>query len=664
MTRSRQTQPGGATLRDDERHEEATRLSESDLYLFNEGTHFKLYEKLGAHPSDDPRRPGTAFAVWAPNAHVVSVIGDFNDWKPGRHPMVSRGESGIWESFVPDATDGARYKYHIESKCDGYRVDKADPFGFRHELPPSTASIVHRPGHRWGDAGWMRERGERQRLDRPISIYELHLGSWRRADDGRVLTYGELAPRLVEHVRALGFTHVELMPVMEHPFTGSWGYQITGYFAPTARYGTPDDFMDFVDHLHQNDIGVILDWVPSHFTTDEHGLGFFDGTHLYEHADPRMGFHPDWGSLIFNYGRHEVRSFLISNALFWLDRFHVDGLRVDAVASMLYLDYSRPEGGWVPNEHGGRENLEAIEFLRQLNSEIYKAYPDVQTIAEESTAWPMVSRPTYLGGLGFGLKWDMGWMHDTLEYIKLDPVHRRFHHNQLTFRALYQHTENYVLPLSHDEVVHGKRSLLGRMPGDAWQQLANLRLLLVSMWTQPGKKLLFMGAELGQWAEWNHDDGLQWHLRDDPGHEAVGQLLAALNRVYRDEPALHELDCEPEGFRWLDANDADHSVLSYLRRGPKPDDVVVVVLNFTPVPRHNYRVGVPLGGTWQEILNTDAVEYGGSGQGNLGSVDAAPFRYHEQPYLVDLTVPPLGAVLLKPAGGAADGGQTGTDPAG
>jgi len=627
-------------------------LTEDDIYLFNEGRHFALHDRLGAHPLEQDGTPGTYFAVWAPNAAAVSVIGDWNQWRPGQHRLEPHGSSGIWEAFVPGLGEGARYKYHVESRYGGFRVDKADPFGAQHEAPPGTASIVRRPAHTWRDQTWMAERGGRHGLDRPLAIYEVHLGSWRRVPEegDRPLTYRELAPLLADHVESLGFTHVELLPVMEHPFTGSWGYQVTGFFAPTSRYGAPEDFMAFVDELHRRGIGVLLDWVPSHFPADEHGLAYFDGTHLYEHADPKSGFHPDWKSLIFNYGRNEVRSFLVSSALHWLDRYHVDGLRVDAVASMLYLDYSRGPGEWVPNRFGGRENLEAIDFLRQLNGEIYRRHPDVQTIAEESTAWPMTSRPTQVGGLGFGYKWDMGWMHDTLAYLRRDPVHRKYDHHRLTFRALYQFTENYVLPLSHDEVVHGKGSLFERMPGDDWQRFANLRLLFATMWAQPGKKLLFMGGELGQRSEWDHDRSLDWHLLEGAGgerHRGVERLIRDLNRLHREEPALHQRDCDPRGFAWLDANDADHSVYSFLRSGAASGDDVAVIVNATPVPRYNYQIGVPSPGLWREILNTDARDYGGSGQGNLGGVEAAPIPYHAQRFSLMLTLPPLAVVMLR-----------------
>jgi len=623
-------------------------LSDDDLYLFNEGSHLRLYEKLGSHAVAVDGIKGTYFAVWAPNAERVSVIGDFNAWDKGSHRLQPRGQSGIWEGFVPGVRAGACYKYWVQSRYHGYRVEKADPLAFHAETPPKTASVTWDLDYEWGDHNWMQERGGRNALSAPISIYEVHLGSWRRvAPDSRPLTYRELAPQLADYIRQMGFTHVELMPVMEHPFYGSWGYQTTGYFAPTSRYGTPQDFMYLVDHLHQNGIGVILDWVPSHFPNDEHGLGYFDGTHLYEHADPQKGFHPDWKSFIFNYSRNEVRSFLLSSALFWLDKYHADGLRVDAVASMLYLDYSRQPGEWIPNVYGGNENIEAIAFLRRFNLETYQAHPDTQTFAEESTAWPMVSRPTYAGGLGFGLKWDMGWMHDTLEYMRHDPVHRRFHHHELTFRMIYAFTENFVLALSHDEVVHGKGSLISKMPGDDWRKAANLRLLLAYMYSQPGKKLLFMGGEFGQWREWNHEASLDWDALDYPFHSSIQRLTIDLNGLYGNEPALHELDLEPAGFEWVDANDSGSSALSFLRKGRAPDDTILVVLNFTPVPRHNYRVGVPRGGAWREALNTDAADYGGSGQGNLGRLEAAPVSYHGRPHSLNLTLPPLAAVFLK-----------------
>jgi len=540
------------------------------------------------------------------------------------------------------------YKYHVVSR-HGHVLEKADPLAFATEVPPRSASVVGDLEYTWNDRAWMERRAERNALDAPMAIYEVHLGSWRRGENGRWLTYRELAPLLADHVSHMGFTHVEFLPVMEHPFYGSWGYQTTSYFAPTARYGHPQDFMYLIDVLHQNGIGVILDWVPSHFATDGHGLGLFDGSHLYEHADPRQGYHPDWGSFIFNYGRHEVRSFLLSSALFWLDRYHADGLRVDAVASMLYLDYSRREGEWVPNPYGGRENLDATGFLRQLNEAVYRHFPGVQTIAEESTAWPMVSRPTSAGGLGFGLKWDMGWMHDTLQYMAREPIHRKYHHNQLTFRLLYAFHENFVLPLSHDEVVHGKGSLLGKMPGDDWQKFANLRLLYGYMYGMAGKKLLFMGSELAPWGEWDHEKSLDWHLLEYAPHRGVLQWVRDLNRVYRGERALHELDCDPAGFQWVEPNDADSSVLAFLRSGRSPGEWVLVVGNFTPVVRGGYRVGVPRPGFWRELLNSDAREYGGSGVGNLGGVEAQPIPAHGLPYSLPLTLPPLGILFLKPA---------------
>jgi 1,4-alpha-glucan branching enzyme len=627
-----------------------SRLSDQDVYLFNEGTHYRLYEHLGAHPgADEAGREGTWFAVWAPDAERIAVMGDWNGWDKAANPLALRGTSGIWEGFLPGVGPGAHYKYHMVSRHQGYRADKADPFAFHTEVPPAQASVVWELDYEWGDGGWMSERGQRQSLSAPMSIYEVHLGSWRRVPEegDRPLTYRELAPALAEHVKKLGFTHVELMPVTEHPYYPSWGYQTTGYFAPTSRYGTPQDFMYFVDHLHQQGIGIILDWVPSHFPTDEHGLAYFDGTHLYEHADPRQGYHPDWGSYIFNYGRNEVRSFLTSSAVFWLDRYHIDALRVDAVASMLYLDYSRKAGEWVPNRYGGRENLEAIAFLRALNDEVCREFPGIQTIAEESTAWPMVSRPTYVGGLGFGYKWDMGWMHDTLKFLANDPIHRKYHHNQITFRMMYAWNESFVLPLSHDEVVHGKGSLVNKMPGDNWQKLANLRLLYGYMWAQPGKKLVFMGGELAQWREWNHETSLDWHLLDDPAHAGIFAWLEDLNRLYREEPALHELDGSPDGFEWIDANDALNSVLVFLRKSTDGKDLLLVVLNFTPVPRENYRVGVPRRGFWTEVLNSDAAEYQGSGRGNMGGVETSPVPLHGRPWSLTLNLPPLGVVFLK-----------------
>ena len=628
-------------------------LTPDDMYLLNEGTHFRLFEKLGAHVLEKDGRKGTHFAVWAPNAERVSVIGDFNNWDKTALPMTPTGNSGVWQTFVPDVPQGAKYKYHIGSRHMGYRVDKTDPFAFYREVPPHTASIVWDLEYEWSDAHWMQQRHSMNALKAPMSIYEVHLGSWRRHvdDHSRFMTYRELAEPLAAYVKEMGFTHIELMPITEHPFYGSWGYQTTGYFAPTSRYGSPQDLMYLIDYLHQNDIGVILDWVPSHFPTDEHGLAYFDGTHLFEHADPRQGYHPDWNSYIFNYGRNEVRSFLLSSAIFWLEKYHIDGLRVDAVASMLYLDYSRNAGEWIPNEFGGRENLEAISFLRRFNEEVYKLDEGVQTVAEESTAWPMVSRPTYIGGLGFGMKWDMGWMHDTLRYFSHDPIHRKYHHNDLTFRMIYAFNENFVLPLSHDEVVHGKGSLIGKMPGDVWQKFANLRLLYGYMFAQPGKKLLFMGGEIGQFREWNHDTGLDWHLLDFPLHAGLQRWVRDLNHMYRTIPALYEMDFSPDGFQWIDANDSANSVLSFMRRCKTPGGEVVVVCNCTPVPRSGYRVGVPHGGWWREILNSDAEVYGGSGIGNMGGVEAEAKKFHAREHSISLTLPPLGIVVLQ--GGTA-----------
>ena len=628
---------------------EFTLLDAQDLYLFNEGTHLRLWEKLGAHPVRVNGVDGVHFAVWAPNAERVSAIGDWNGWNGAAHPLRVQGSSGIWAGFVPEVARGARYKYRIESRGGGFRCDKTDPFAFHCEVSPDTASIVWTLEHAWSDAEWMATRRGRNAREAPISIYELHVGSWRRVphEGWRSLSYRELAEVLPAYAAAQGFTHVELLPVMEHPFFGSWGYQTTGYFAPTSRYGTPQDFMHLVDSLHRAGVGVILDWVPSHFPNDEHGLGYFDGTHLYEHFDPRQGFHPDWKSYVFNYGRHEVRSFLASSAQYWLELYHADGLRVDAVASMLYLDYSRKPGEWVPNEYGGRENLDAISFLRRLNGDVYGNAPDVQTYAEESTSWPMVSRPTHLGGLGFGFKWDMGWMHDSLEYFAHDPVHRKFHHGNLTFRMLYAWTENFVLPLSHDEVVHLKKSLLAKMPGDDWSKFANLRLLLGCQYTQPGKKLLFMGAELAQWNEWNHDGSLDWSLLDFPTHRGLQRWVRDLNTAYRAEPALHARDCDSSGFEWIDCDDADQSTLAYVRRGGDPEQIALVVCNFTPVPRARFRVGVPCGGWWREILNGDATLYGGSGMGNLGGVHAEPIPHHGHSHSLEITLPPLAMVAFK-----------------
>ncbi|MBN2032413.1 MAG: 1,4-alpha-glucan branching protein GlgB [Deltaproteobacteria bacterium] len=626
-----------------------TLLTDDDLYMFNEGSHLELYEKMGSRVIHRDGLKGTYFAVWAPDAEKVAVMGEFNGWDKTGHYLSPRGQSGIWEGFVTGVGKGMVYKYHIYSRWGGYRVDKADPFAVHSEVPPLTGSIVWDLDYSWGDREWMSHRGERHKPGAPMSIYEMHLGSWRRVAEeaNRPLTYRELAPGLAEYLKDMGFTHVEFLPVTEHPFYGSWGYLSLGYFAPTSRYGTPQDFMYLIDCLHQQGIGVILDWVPSHFPRDEHGLGFFDGTHLYEHADPRQGIHPDWDSLVFNYDRDEIRSFLLSSALFWLGKYHADGLRVDAVASMLYLDYGRKKGEWIPNCYGGKENLGAIKFLRRLNEEVYKRYPDVQTIAEESTAWPMVSRPTYVGGLGFGMKWDMGWMHDTLEYMSKDPIHRKFHHDKLTFRMLYAYQENFVLPLSHDEVVYGKGSLIQKMPGDDWQKFANLRSLLGYMYAQSGKKLLFMGGEFGQWSEWYHETGLDWGLLAHPLHAGLKRWVEDLNRVYRNEKALSELDFDPAGFQWVDCNDSLQSTICLMRKGKGEGDTVLVACNFTPVPRHNYRVGAPAGGFWREILNSDSTNYGGGGQGNMGGVEASPLPFHGLPYSLNLVLPPLGTVYLK-----------------
>src|SRR4051812_3450390 len=617
-----------------------------DQYLFREGTHSRLYEKLGAHFLGDE----THFAVWAPNATSVSVVGDWNSWDPRADPMQG-SDAGVWQVRVAKAKPGCVYKFHIVSGNGAYRVDKADPYAFRAEQPPKTGSMVWDLSYEWGDRAWMADRKRRNSLDAPWSIYEVHLGSWRRdpSKPERQLSYGEIAPMLAEYCQKMRFTHVELLPIMEHPFYGSWGYQTTGYFAPSNRYGTPQDFMRFVDTLHQAGVGVILDWVPSHFPWDQHGLGFFDGSHLFEHADPRQGHHPHWASAIFNYGRNEVRSFLASSARFWLDRYHADGLRVDAVASMLYLDYGRKHGEWIPNRHGGRENLEAISFLQFLNETIYRDFPDTQTIAEESTAWPQVSRPTYLGGLGFGMKWNMGWMHDTLRYMQNDPVFRKYRHDELTFSLWYAFHENFVLPLSHDEVVHGKGSLIGRMPGDAWQQFANLRALFGYMWSHPGKKLLFMGGEFGQRREWTHEASLEWHvLQTDPRHEGVQRWVADLNRVMKEQPALHQKDFSTDGFRWVQRGDWEQSVVSFLRLGADSAPPILVVCNFTPVPRYNYRLGVPRGGYWREILNSDAPMYGGSGLGNFGGVEATPMPYEDFAQSLSITVPPLAVLFFKP----------------
>jgi 1,4-alpha-glucan branching enzyme len=631
-------------------------LSDFDRLLFGEGTHYQAYEKLGAHEATLDGVAGVVFAVWAPNARRVSVVGDFNQWDGRRHPMRRHPGAGIWELFVPGLGEGSRYKFEILGRDGALLALKADPFAFEFEVEePRTASVVASlNGHVWDDQDWVAERARRNALDAPITIYEVHLGSWRRVpeDGNRFLTYRELGEALGDYVRDLGYTHVELLPVGEHPFYGSWGYQQIGAFAPSRRYGTAKDFMAFVDALHRRGIGVILDWVPAHFPRDPHGLAYFDGTHLYEHADPRQQDQADWGTLVFNYGRHEVANYLIGNALYWLERYHLDGLRVDAVASMLYLNYSKRPGEWLPNRHGGHENLEAIGFIRGLNEVVYRYHPAAITIAEESTSWPMVSRPTYVGGLGFGLKWNMGWMHDVLDYMRLDPIHRKYHQNGLTFGLLYAWHENFVLPLSHDEVVHGKGSLYAKMPGDDWQRFASLRVLYAFMYGHPGKKHLFMGGEFGQTREWNHDTSLDWHLLGmGPYHRGLQNLVRDLNRVYRAEAALHQVDFEPAGFEWMDCSDAEQSVVAFVRRARDPRDLVLVVCNFTPVPRHGYRVGVPIEGVYRELLNTDAGYYGGSNLGNAGGVRAERRAWGGQPWSVSLTLPPLGAVILKPGPG-------------
>ncbi len=623
-------------------------LGDLDMHLMREGTHRRLFERLGAHPTVVDGVAGVAFAVWAPNAARVSVVGDFNSWDGRHHPMRKRIEAGVWEIFIPGVALGATYKYELLDAAGRLLPLKADPVGFAHEVPPATGSRVHGlPRPDWTDGDWMAGQKAHQALDAPVSIYEVHLGSWRRKDGDDLLTYRDLADQLVGYVKDLGFTHIECMPVSEHPFSGSWGYQPIGLFAPTSRFGSPEDFAAFVDACHRAGLGVIVDWVPAHFPSDAHGLAHFDGTALYEHADPRLGFHRDWNTLIYNFGRTEVRNFLVANALFWMEYFHIDGLRVDAVASMLYLDYSREPGDWLPNVHGGRENLEAIAFLREMNTRVFGDHPGATTIAEESTAWPQVSRPVDGGGLGFGYKWNMGWMHDTLEYMKHEPVHRKYHHGQMTFGIQYGFSENFVLPLSHDEVVHGKGSLFERMPGDRWQKLANLRAYLAFMWTHPGKKLLFMGGEFAQEREWNHDRSLDWHLVGDPGHRGVQDLVRDLNRAYREIPALHVKDTDPAGFEWLEGADAERSVLAYARHGNDGDSPVVVLCNFTPMVREGYRVGVPRPGRWRERLNTDSAGYGGSNVGNLGGVESEPVPWHGRPASILLTLPPLATLILE-----------------
>jgi 1,4-alpha-glucan branching enzyme len=624
-------------------------IGELDLHLFNEGRHHRLFDKLGAHPTLIDGKPCTRFAVWAPNAYEVSVIGDLNGWRPGAHPLAQLGTSGVFEGVIANVRQGERYKFHIRSRHDDYAVAKADPFGFRQELPPNTASVVWDLEYAWNDEAWLSQRKAKNALSAPISVYELHVGSWQRPAHAPSswLNYRELAPRIADHVASLGFTHVELLPVMEHPFYPSWGYQVTGYFAPTSRYGSPQDLMFLIDTLHQRGIGVILDWVPAHFPSDEHGLGYFDGTHLFEHSDARQRIHPDWKSLIFNYGRLEVQSFLTSSALFWLERYHADALRVDGVASMLYLDYSRKPGEWIPNEHGGRENLEAIALLKHINQVVHEAVPDALTIAEESTAFPSVSRPIEHGGLGFDMKWDMGFMNDSLRYLARDPLHRSHHHEELTFRPMYAFSENYMLPLSHDEVVHGKGSLIGKMAGDRWQKRANLRLLYAYMFGLPGKKLLFMGAELGQEREWSHDRELDWGLAHDPEHAGFARLIGDLNQLYRREPSLHVHDTDSAGFEWVDLHDRQQSVIAFERRGRERDPAILVICNFTPVVRHDYRLGVQREGRYEELLNSDASIYGGSDQGNLGgAVAQAAVAGGHAPFFLSLTLPPLGALFF------------------
>jgi 1,4-alpha-glucan branching enzyme len=622
-------------------------LSDFDQYLIGEGTHERAYEKLGAHLVSFAGQKGVVFAVWAPNASQVSVVGDFNSWDSQQHPMQS-SNSGIWSLFIPGLQEHTVYKYRIVTQ-QGEQFDKSDPFGFAMELRPATGSVVaNLDRYQWRDADWLEQRAERQSLNSPISIYEVHLGSWKRREDGTWLSYLELAEELISYVVEMGYTHIELLPIAEYPFDGSWGYQVLGFFAPTSRYGSPQDFMYFIDQCHQQGIGVILDWVPAHFPKDGAGLNYFDGTHLYAHADPRQGEHQDWGTMIFNYGRNEVRSFLISNALFWIEKYHIDGLRVDAVASMLYLDYSRNEGEWLPNEHGGRENLAAISFLRKANEVVHGLFPGVLTIAEESTSWPMVSRPTWLGGLGFSLKWNMGWMHDTLTYMRHEPIHRKFHHNEMTFGMLYAFHENFILPLSHDEVVHGKAALVSKMPDDDWQRFANLRAYFGFMWTYPGKKLLFMGGDFGQWQEWNHDTGLEWAALQAENHQGMQRFVRDLNLVYKAEPALWENDFTWEGFSWIDANDSDNSVFSFIRRAKNTDELLITVCNFTPVLRKQYRIGAPKGGQWRELINSDLQQYWGGGHCN-GLLNAVPEPSHGLGHTLELTLPPLSVLILKPA---------------
>ena len=626
-------------------------LSDFDLHLHSEGNHHHIYDHLGAHPTEFHKQSGVHFAVWTPNAQRVSVVGDFNAWNGCQHPMRNRGSTGIWELFIPDLKPGTIYKYEIKTQ-NGDVFTKSDPYAFCMEHRPRTGSVVYQPDDAlWFDTDWLQTRRERDPYTEPIAIYEVHLGSWRRNphEDNRSLTYRELAHELVEYVLEMGYTHIELLPIMEHPLDESWGYQVTGYYAPTSRFGTPDDFKYFVSHCHTHGIGVILDWVPAHFPTDAHGLAQFNGSAIYEHADPRQGTHPDWGTLIFNYGRNEVRNFLIANALYWIEKYHIDGLRVDAVASMLYLDYSRKEGEWIPNRYGGRENLGAIAFMHQLNALIHEKFPGVLMIAEESTSWPGVSRPVYLGGLGFGFKWNMGWMNDTLSYISKEPIHRKYHHDNLTFGLVYAFHENFILVLSHDEVVHGKRALIDKMPGDRWQKFANLRAFYAFQYAHPGKKLLFMGGELGQWQEWNSQESIHWHLLAETDHAGLKRFVRDLNTLYRGEPALYERDFDPEGFEWISLHDASNSVLSFLRRARSSDAPLIFACNFTPVPRENYRIGVPTPGTYRELINSDSERYGGSNMGNLGTVQTDPIASHGHPHSLQITLPPLAAVMFKPA---------------
>ncbi|HYO48611.1 MAG TPA: 1,4-alpha-glucan branching protein GlgB [Chloroflexia bacterium] len=650
----RATGAGGNIVDLDDPYSFGPLLTDYDLHLIREGTHYRTYEKLGAHIREVGGVRGVHFAVWAPNALRVSVIGNFNGWDARVHPMRFHQMQGVWEIFLPGIGEGEAYKYEVRSRFNDFSADKADPYGFFAEYRPQTASIVaDLDSYEWGDGEWLSKRPERQALDKPMSIYELHLGSWRRVPGGedgrdRPLTYGELAHELVSYVKDMGFTHIELLPISEHPFDGSWGYQTIGYYAVTSRYGTPRDFMYFVDQCHRNDIGVILDWVPAHFPKDIHGLNYFDGTHLYEHADPRLGEHPDWGTLVFNFGRSEVRNFLLSNALFWLDKYHIDGLRVDAVASMLYLDYSREAGAWLPNRFGGRENLEAIDFLKLFNDLVHMEHPAVLTMAEESTSWPMVTRPTFLGGLGFDLKWNMGWMHDMLDYMANDPIYRRYHHNLITFSLMYAFNENFLLPLSHDEVVHLKKSLINKMPGDEWKQFAGLRALFGYMFTHPGKKLLFMGAEFGMRSEWSEARSIEWPLLGHEPHLRLLQYVRDLLHVYANNPALWEIDNSWDGFQWLAANDNENSVIAFVRRAKEADNMVVVVCNFTPVARQGYRVPVPRAGYYREILNSDAGDYWGSNVGNYGGVEAQPDEWAESSYALNLTLPPMSVLLLKP----------------